>query len=83
MNEQLKQWLEGNPIHMEDQCCPDFSCCRGIDTIAPLEIRQRFVKATQDGDEAARFEMLGMFLGAAMSGEKVYVAGLKIPESEQ
>lgn len=75
MNEQLEQWLAGNPVHGE-QCCPDFSCCRGKDTMAPLVQRERFVKAVREGDEKTKFEMLGMFLGAAMSGHDVYVAGV-------
>lgn len=82
MSDQLQQWLDGNPIHGE-QCVPDFSCCRGIETIAPLEVRQRFVKAVESGDEEAKFEMLGMFLGAAMSGEKIHVAGLGDTGTEQ
>lgn len=74
MSEQLQQWLNGTPVHGEE-CCPDFSCCTG--NIAPLEVRQRYVKAVQDGDERTKFEMLGMFLGEAMAreGKKVYVAG--------
>lgn len=75
MTEQLKQWLAGNPVH-GDQCTPDFSCCRGVDTIAPLEVRQRFIKALESDDEKTQMEMLGMFLGAAMRGEKIYLAGL-------
>lgn len=84
MDEQLKQWLNGNPIHNE-QCCPDFSCCRGIHTIAPKEQRERFVKAVSGCDDTTRMEMLGMFLGAAMADEnqKVYVAGLETKGSEQ
>jgi len=73
MNEQLKQWLSGNPIHGE-QCCPDFSCCRGIEYMAPVDIRKRYCKAIDDNDEKTQFEMLGMFLGAAFSGS--YIAGL-------
>lgn len=82
MNEQLEKWLKGEPVHGE-QCCPDFSCCTG--KLAPLEQRQRFVKAVSEGDERTKMEMLGMFLGAAMAGEgqKVYVAGLEIPKDEQ
>ena len=27
---QLDEWVKGNPIHnnVDDECCPDFSCCR-------------------------------------------------------
>lgn len=82
MSEQLEQWLLGNPIHGE-QCCPDFSCCRGVDTIAPKEVRERFCKAERENDEKTKMEMLGMFLGNALSGKNVYVAGTEVPKDEQ
>ncbi len=72
MSEQLKQWLDGNPIHMEE-CTPDFSCC--TKKIAPLNVRQRFCKAVEDGDERTKTEMLGVFLCEAFSN--AYVAGLE------
>lgn len=83
MNTQLEQWLAGNPVHNKEanQCCPDFSCCRDGD-IAPLDQRERFVKAVRAGDESTLVEMLGMFLGHAM-GDKVYVAGLNVEGGEQ
>lgn len=83
MNYQLEQWLAGNPVHDKEsnQCCPDFSCCRNGD-IAPLEQRERFVKAVRENDESARMEMLGMFLSHAMGGG-VYVAGLNAEGAEQ
>ena len=76
---QLKQWVAGNPVHnpIRDECCPDFSCCNG--KIAPVEQRERFVKAVVEKDEKTQMEMLGMFLGNAFSDEKIYVAGLEIP----
>lgn len=77
VSEQLRQWLDGNPVHAEE-CCPDFSCC--TKNIAPKEVRERFVKAVKEGDEKTRFEMLGMFLGQAIS--RAYVAGLEIPDGE-
>lgn len=77
MNEQLEQWLAGNPIH-DEQCCPDFSCCTG--KIAPIEQRERFCKAIKENDEKTRMEMLGIFLGEAFSN--AYVAGLEINEEQ-
>lgn len=76
---QLKLWVEGNPVHndIRGECCPDFSCCNG--NIAPIEQRERFAQACSEGDEHTKMEMLGMFLGNAFSGEKVYVAGLEMP----
>ena len=78
-DEQLDEWLKGNPIHNDDRCCPDFSCCRGKDKIAPLATRKRFVQARKDGDEETYRRMLFMFLGEATSDEgvdkEVYLAG--------
>ena len=78
--EQLEKWVNGNPIHNPDsgECVPDFSCCRGIEHIAPKEIRIDFKQAHISGDEEKKAKYLGMFLGdaiAAMTDEKVYVAG--------
>ena len=73
--EQLKEWLNGNPIHNTntDECCPDFSCCTG--KIATLDERKRFCKAVEDGDEKTKMEMLMMFLGSAFADKNIYVAG--------
>lgn len=78
MSEQLEQWLAGNPIHKEE-CCPDFSCCRG--DIVSLEVRQRYIKAVKENDENTRMEMLGMFLGRAINS--AYVAGLNTDGHDQ
>ena len=80
-DEQLDEWLKGNPIHNDDrdECCPDFSCCRGKDKIAPLATRKRFVQAFKDGDDETVNQMLLMFLGGSLdyenTGVKVYLAG--------
>ena len=75
--DQLNEWLKGNSIHNSDrdECCPDFSCCNG--TIAPLDVRERFVRAHREGDEKTTFSMLMLFLGEALSEFKddVYIAG--------
>ena len=75
LDEQLKEWLDGNPIHNteRDECCPDFSCCNG--NIAPLNVRERFVKAHYECDEEVKMQMLMMFLGNAFSGKNIYIAG--------
>lgn len=74
--EQLQKWYNGESTHDEEQCCPDFSCCTGI--IAPIEQRERFIKAVIENDHRTRNEMLGMFLGKAIASEfkeSVYIAG--------
>ena len=87
-DEQLAEWLKGNPIHgakynesdpdSEGECCPDFSCCTP-GTLVDQKTRQRFV----DANKGERLAMLMGFLGAAFASHaaenedapKVYVAG--------
>lgn len=72
-DEQLAAWINGDSRHgagKHKECCPDFSCCRP-ELLAPKDVRQRFVNATED----ERHKMLFMFLGAAMAGKSVYLAG--------
>lgn len=79
-DEQLFWWVAGEPIHnaSRDECCPDFSCCQP-DLLAPAEVRQRFKRACDEGDEQAKMAMLGMFLGAAFAkaapDKNIYIAG--------
>lgn len=70
--EQVKKWVKGKSIHNteRDECCPDFSCCQP-ELLAPFEVREKF----QDSGEEARFGMLAHFLGAALAGENVHIAG--------
>lgn len=71
--EQLQKWLNGDSVHNDtrDECCPDFSCCRP-DLLAPAEERELFIQAQDD----ERMRLLGMFLGRALSGKRVYIAGM-------
>lgn len=48
---QLHQWLLGNPIHnpVDNECVPDFSCCRGRAHMASGKLRELFCR-----DEASR-----------------------------
>ena len=57
---QLENWLQGISKHniVDDECCPDFSCCTG--KIASEEWRQRFF----DADDRERENML---VGSLMS----------------
>lgn len=77
-DEQLDEWVKGNPIHNKDrdECCPDFSCCEP-DLLAPENVRIAF----RDADEATRTQMLSMFLGQLIElktrngGPVVHIAG--------
>jgi len=49
MQEQLEEWVDGNPIHnqVEDECTPDFSCCNP-DLLQSPEERKQFYNKIQE-----------------------------------
>lgn len=51
-NYQLEEWVKGNPIHndVEDECCPDFSCCKPF-LLQPEEKRKQFLEISKKADE--------------------------------
>lgn len=53
-------WVNGMPLHnhLDDECCPDFSCCKPS-LIAPEETRKRF----QSANNEEQMGMLAEFLG--------------------
>jgi hypothetical protein len=61
--EQLKEWVKGNSIHMTnpDMCCPDFSCCEP-ELLASKEER----KIYSSGNDEVRMNMLLIFLEALL-----------------
>jgi len=75
-NEQLRLWLNGMSVHNDEhnECCPDFSCCNHL-VETSFEVREAFVLAWEAGDEEQVNRMLMMFLGSALSDEKIYVTG--------
>jgi hypothetical protein len=76
-DKQLKMWVNGKSIHNndDDECCPDFSCCRPCST--DREIREKFYKSNQSEREG----MLMMFLSGALAGENVHIAGSPVVEN--
>lgn len=86
--EQLEQWVAGNPLHNYEigECCPDFSCCRGIHTMVDLPVRETFYAAYKTGNEKLTTRLLMEFLSRALSDEgldkKVYIAGLEVSRQE-
>lgn len=76
---QLVAWIEGRSEHnkVDDECCPDFSCCVPA-LLVDRETRLTFFKAAMDDMESeVVFHMLGMFLSALLvhHGMCAYVAG--------
>jgi hypothetical protein len=77
-DEQLAEWVKGNPIHNEDrdECCPDFSCCDKA-LLADEQTRKAFVEA----DEVLRISFLGAFLSKAFDTSGVHLVGFDDPEN--
>jgi len=71
---QLKRWVEGKPLHntIRNECCPDFSCCNG-GNIMPVEVRQKFQMAVEEGDKEAEMNILGMGLSGLFNSSDVTV----------
>ena len=82
INEQLASWVEGNPIHLPQHCCPDFSCCRP-ELLAPVAVRELFAAAYTAHNEAVEMRMLMEFLGKAFDTKRVYIAGLDNSREER
>jgi hypothetical protein len=61
---QLNRWLRGECLHlwMPPLCCPDYSCCEP-ELLAPLEERELYVQARNDGDVRTVERLDAMFLG--------------------
>lgn len=80
---QLEDWVKGNSKHntVDDECCPDFSCCSGQQT--PKEHREAFAAAMGK----AREDMLMTFLSRSIElmgkGGKVHIAGRTAEELEE
>lgn len=55
---QLELWRRGLAVHndIDDECCPDFSCCRGPKFLASPALREMFVR-----DPASRSSMMAAF----------------------
>lgn len=88
IQEQIENWLAGEAAHnpIRDECCPDFSCCSGIENIWPQDVRQKYYDAYKAGDEATMQSMGFMALGDAILGsvdqDKIYLAG-RLKEAKQ
>lgn len=57
---QLRLWQAGVPVHndIDNECCPDFSCCHGGQArLAPERLRNMFVR-----DPASRRAIVEMFI---------------------
>jgi len=70
-DEQLRRWVDGDPVHRIDdaldggECCPDFSCCKP-DLLASQDIRRAFAAAN---DEVRTSFLMG-FLGELVARQR-------------
>lgn len=81
--EQLDLWVSGNSVHNDEreECCPDFSCChKEVDT--PQAVKELFRTAYLKDNQALIHRLLMEFLGNALGGENVYIAGLDTSRRE-
>ena len=78
-DEQLEQWLLGNPLHnvARDECTPDFSCCRGKEYMVDEAARQAFYDAYKSGNDDLVHGFLMMFLSEALVNKGAYIAGFQ------
>jgi hypothetical protein len=65
---QLELWRRGQPVHndIDNECVPDFSCCRGRRHLAPERLREMFVR-----DPASRRPMMEMFIAELPDGMRL------------
>lgn len=71
--EQIMQWAGGVSIHVDGQCCPDFSCCQDKYCASPEE-RVLFRDRRELRDQML-IGFLGAALGAAYGRTDIHVAG--------
>ena len=72
--EQLDKWVAGESVHdhENDQCCPDFSCCRP-DLAAHIGDREIFQKYFLEGNDCGTMTMLTGFLMKSLEKANVKV----------
>lgn len=71
---QLKMWVGGKSLHnhVDDECCPDFSCCNA-DMVTDEETRKIFFNSCDEIRERFLMQFLGQAI-AKYSDKKVYIA---------
>lgn len=76
--QQLQNWVEGKPIHntIDDECCPDFSCCRnGEET--PIETKKIFKAAYERGKWEIVESLCYSFLANAFADKRIMICNGK------
>lgn len=78
---QLQAWKLGAPYHnrVDDECCPDFSCCQPS-LLAGAEVRREYFAASAQRRHGWQLVFLSRALEA--QGSDVHIAGL-MPEEKQ
>jgi len=68
--DQLQEWAKGNSIHnhVDEQCCPDFSCCTEGGK-ATAEERDQFMRLYRAGGLGNCMALMGDFLGRAIASK--------------
>ena len=82
LDQQTLDWVNGKPTHntIDDECCPDFSCCVNEITTCAAE-KQAFLDAFRQGNTDITNGMLMMFLSQLLAvkcpSKNVHVAGFQ------
>ena len=73
---QLHQWLLGNPIHnpVDNECVPDWSCCRGRHAMKPAWLRELFWR-----DESSRPALLKEWAEEICEKDPMFAIDCDIP----
>ena len=76
MMTQLIEWVAGRPIHnpIDNECVPDFSCCRGRQHMAPRRLRELFFR-----DEASRAPMIRDWTARFLEEDKLKALQWDLP----
>ncbi len=80
--EQLNAWVAGDSKHntVDDECCPDFSCCRP-ELLAPKARREEFQTRFQL-DEVEMYKALPRFLRSFARGDQLENVHILVPVDE-
>ena len=75
---QVRQWADGVSLHntVEDECCPDFSCCNKLVNTDP-ELKKTFLHANEEQRESLLFVFLGNALKASYPEKDFFIVNGK------
>lgn len=79
---QLQQWVIGQSTHVrvgegeKFECCPDFSCCKP-ELLAPRDVREEFMAATEEKRHRMLFGFLAKLIEVSAPGNVYLTDGIE------